>query len=118
MTIKIISRRSNFMKMAREMGFKILMLPLAYIVAAIVFAPAYATVLGISHLIETYALKKPVCIESKRVAEVGGCDIFGKCKIRYEDGSVGQASKPVSGETICLTWERQSKSKRQTSARQ
>lgn len=36
----------------------------------------------------------------RTVDAVGGCDKYGMCGVRFKDGSFGEASRPVIGESI------------------
>jgi hypothetical protein len=41
----------------------------------------------------------PCRYASKKVVKVGGCDRFGECGVRYNDGSSGSCYYPVEGST-------------------
>lgn len=43
-----------------------------------------------------------VCVDERRIAEVGGCDLLGTCGVTFTDGTHGQWSRPAPGQSVCL----------------
>ena len=52
--------------------------------------------------IKTFNLDK--CIEYKTVRAVGGCSLFGTCGVEFDDGSFGEAKRPVVNLKVCTDY--------------
>lgn len=42
------------------------------------------------------------CRSWEMIEEVGGCDHLGICGVRYESGRVGDVTRPIRGQQVCV----------------
>jgi hypothetical protein len=44
------------------------------------------------------------CMRYEQIKIIGGCDVFGKCGVGYENGQYGKADNPIIGQTVCVQY--------------
>lgn len=72
-----------------ERGFSILNLAILIIVSVIVW----------DMIAE---VRRPiVCVEYHKIVEIGGCERYGLCGVKLDDGSKAYENLPIIGQEIC-----------------
>lgn len=41
------------------------------------------------------------CLEAKKAVEIGGCDQYGSCGVKFDDGTFGREYYPAPGQYFC-----------------